>query len=123
MATQEPPPQGAGAASAPLVLRAEQVEALLQLLQGYRQYVLAQEPPTTERNVRLRLAQALQGKLHALQPPPGGELWLTLSPEERARLRQVLQTVHRQPALRERCARQLAALAGLVGGSAAPERS
>ncbi len=113
---RNPRRRGPHALGAPLVLWMDQVEALLQLLQGYRQHVLAQEPPTTERNVRLRLAQALQGKLHALLSPPGDEFWLTLSPEERAGLRQVLQTVHRQPALRERCARQLAALAGWSAG-------
>ncbi|RAQ94060.1 hypothetical protein A4R35_00850 [Thermogemmatispora tikiterensis] len=57
-------------ASKSLILTDEQVEALLQALQGYRQETLAHTLPTAERNARLRLVQRLLAPVRAQQTRP-----------------------------------------------------
>ncbi len=98
-----------------LILSQEQVAALRAVLAGYRQEAFQQLLPTPERNERLRQTQALLGWLYALEPPPGGQCWLSLSPEEGSCLQQVLQAVRTQPALQERWRQELQALAPLLG--------
>ncbi|RAQ94313.1 hypothetical protein [Thermogemmatispora tikiterensis] len=100
-----------------LILTQEQVAALRTVLEGYRASAFRQLLPTTERNERLRQTQALLGWLHALAPPPGGECWLNLAPDELDGLRQVLQVVREQPTLRDRWRREFQLLAPLFGWS------
>ncbi|WP_376797590.1 hypothetical protein [Thermogemmatispora sp.] len=106
---------GPGAGRALLILTQEQAAALRTVLEGYRQYAFSQLLPTAERNERLRQAQTWLARLHELAPPPGGECWLSLSPAELGRLRQLLQVVREQPTLHERWRPELQALAPLFG--------
>jgi hypothetical protein len=90
MSTWKSVPRRAMAATEPLVLTAEQVEALQRALQGYRQEAFARELPTAERNARLRLAQSVLGKLLEPSPLPGGRRTLPLTADEQAGLRWLL---------------------------------
>nr|BBH92249.1 hypothetical protein KTA_04480 [Thermogemmatispora argillosa] len=98
-----------------LILSRDQLAALRAVLAGYRQEAFQHLLPTPERNERLRQIQALLGRLYALEPPPGGQGWLSLSPEEWSCLLQVLQAVRTQPALQERWRQQLQRLAPAFG--------
>jgi hypothetical protein len=98
-----------------LILSQEQVAALRAVLAGYRQEAFQHLLPTAERNERLRQTQALLGWLYALAPPPGGQCWLSLSPDQWSCVLQVLQAVRTQPALQERWRQELQALAPLFG--------
>jgi hypothetical protein len=71
----------------PLLMNNEQARRLLTYMQEYRRSALTNTPPTQERNTTLRVVQALQGKLLALNEQQVLPIPLSLSREEATALK------------------------------------